>query len=102
MKFPKCHAQVAGFWRWALWPGPTRRCLNCAANLRYVGFYPQIAAHALLGAIIVGLVSIFCSVTGAPDWLFVSLTLPVLAVVLSFTAVLLPWRFARYKEIPPK
>src|SRR5271155_494377 len=98
----KCHAQVASFWRWALWPGPTRRCLNCAAKLRYVGFYLQVAAHALLGAIISGLVSVSCAVTGAPDWLFVPLTLLVLAVAAGLTAFLLTWRFARYREIASK
>ena len=102
MRCPKCHAQVASFWRWALWPGPTRCCLNCAAKLRYVGFYLQVAAHGLLGAIIFGLVSFFCAVTGAPDWLFVPLTFLVLAVAFSFTAFLLPWRFARYEEIASK
>jgi Flp pilus assembly protein TadB len=102
MRCPKCHAQVASFGRWALRPGPTRHCLNCGARLRYVGFYTQLAGHAVLGAIIVGLVSIFCAVTGAPDWLFVPLTFLLLAVVAGFTALLLPWRFARYKEIASK
>jgi hypothetical protein len=91
MRCPKCHAQVASFWRWSLWPGPTRHCLNCAANLRYVGFYLQLAAHAVLGGIIVGL----GAVRGAPIWLSVL----ILAVVTCFTAFLLPWRFGRYEEI---
>jgi hypothetical protein len=102
MRCPKCHAQVASFWRWSLWPGPTRTCLNCAAKLRYVGFYLQVAAHAVLGAIIAALVFIVCAVKGAPLSTFVLLTFLALAVVTSFTAFLLPWRFARYKEIAPK
>jgi hypothetical protein len=92
MECPKCHEVAASFWRWSLWPGPQRHCRNCGANLRYVGFYTQVAAHGILGAATM----IFGAVAGAPIWL----SGLVLAVILCFTAVLLPWRFARYREIP--
>jgi hypothetical protein len=92
MNCPKCHELAASFWRWFLWPGPRRRCSNCGTNLRYVGFYSQLAAHAILGPAII----IFGAAAGAPVWL----SCLVLAVIVSFTAVLLPLRFGRYREIP--
>lgn len=92
MKCPKCHEPAASFWRWVQRPGPSRHCRNCGANLRYVGFYTQVAAHGVLGAATV----ILGAVVGAPIWL----SCLVLAVIVIFTAVLQPWRFARYREIP--
>jgi hypothetical protein len=95
MRCPKCNAQVASFWRWFFWPGPTRHCLNCAAKLRYVGFYLQLAAHVVLGGTLGIVFSVVSMAIGAPVWL----SLLIVAVVLTFTAVLLPWRFGRYEEI---
>lgn len=51
MKCPKCYKHVDSFWRWAIWPGPTRHCRNCGVKLRYVGFYPQAAAHGVVGVL---------------------------------------------------
>jgi hypothetical protein len=92
VKCPKCYEHVASFGRWAIWPGPTRHCRNCGVKLRYVGFYPQVAAHAVLGAAIF---FIFGEVMHTPIWILCI----ILAVVLSFTAFFLPWWFGRYREI---
>lgn len=60
--------------------------------MRYVGFYPQVAAHAVLGTAIFVILG---EVMHTPIWLLCL----ILAVVVSFTAFFLPWRFGRYIEI---
>ena len=95
MKCPKCHQRVAPFKTWALWPGPTRECVNCHARLRYVGFYLQAMLHFVIGVPIVfalGGLAIFTS--SITLWQAALIFLGILAI----TAVVLPWKFGRYEE----
>jgi hypothetical protein len=94
MKCPKCHQRVAPFKTWVLWPGPTRECGNCHAHLRYVGFYLQAVLHVVIGfPISFALGGMAFSRTITP-WQAALIFLGILAV----TAVVLPWKFARYEE----
>ena len=95
MKCPKCHQRVAPFKSWVLWPGPTRECVNCHAHLRYVGFYLQAVLHFVIGVPIVfalGGMAIFSRTITL--WQAALIFLGILAI----TAVVLPWKFARYEE----
>ena len=95
MKCPKCHQRVAPFKSWVLWPGPTRECGNCHAHLRYAGFYLQAVLHFVIGVPIVfalgGMVIFSRTIT---LWQAALIFLGILAI----TAVVLPWKFARYEE----
>jgi hypothetical protein len=94
MKCPKCHQRVAPFKSWVLWPGPTRECGNCHAHLRYVGFYLQAVLHVVIGfPISFALGGMAFSRTITP-WQAALIFLGILAI----TAVVLPWKFARYEE----
>ena len=95
MKCPKCHQRVAPFKSWVLWPGPTRECGNCHAHLRYAGFYLQAVLHFVIGVPIVfalGGMAIFSRTITL--WQAALIFLGILAI----TAVVLPWKFARYEE----
>ena len=94
MKCPKCHQRVAPFKSWILWPGPTRECRSCHANLRYVGLYVQVMLHLVLGVPVVVALGLLVESNRISLWLAAAIFL----VILAITAVVLPWNFARYEE----
>ncbi len=94
MKCPKCHQRVAPFKTWALWPGPTRECGNCHAHLRYVGFYLQAMLHVVIGFPISFALGGMVFSRTITLWQAALIFLGILAI----TAVVLPWKFARYEE----
>ena len=94
MKCPKCHQRVAPFKTWVLWPGPTRECENCHAHLRYAGFYLQAVLHFVIGVPIVFALGGMVFSHTITLWQAALIFLGNLAI----TAVVLPWKFARYEE----
>jgi hypothetical protein len=94
MKCPKCHQRVAPFKSWVLWPGPTRECENCHAHLRYAGFYLQAMLHVVIGFPIVFALGGMVFSRTITLWLAAAIFLGILVI----TAVVLPWKFARYEE----
>lgn len=94
MKCPKCHQRVAPFKSWVLWPGPTRECGNCHAHLRCVGFYLNLALHLVIAIPIGAALGAMIVSHAMSVWLAAAIFLGILAI----TAVVLPWKFARYEE----
>jgi hypothetical protein len=96
MHCPECSHRVAPFRSWILWPGPTRSCQHCGAQLRYQGFHTQAAIYALL---VLPLVSIPFRLT-AHEPLAFRAAIGLLGL-LFLAPLCLPWWLSRYTLARP-